>query len=249
MTKAAPTLADPSVTLIIGAGHGTGAALASRFAAAGHIICLARRNREKLDGLLDSLSAQGVNAHGYCFSASDEQDLVDAIAEIETTIGPIEIAIYNATGYSKSSILELTSADFRKGWEESAFGGFVLGREVSKRMIERGRGTILYTGATASLRGKEDYAALASGKTALRTLAQSMARELGPRGIHVAHIVIDGGIDTPLAREHYGDIMNEGPPDRFLKPEDIAETYWSLHQQPKSAWTHELDLRPWVETW
>lgn len=249
MTKAAGTLADTSVTLIVGAGDGTGAALADRFAAGGQSVCLVRRNRQKLDGLLERLREKSVVAHGYCFSASNESDLVNAVDDIENNVGPIEVAIYNASGYSKSSILDLTTEDFRRGWEESAFGGFVMGREVSKRMLDRKRGTILYTGATASLRGKANYAALASGKTALRTLAQSMARELGPSGIHVAHVIIDGGIDTPLAREHYGDAMQEGPPNRFLKPEDIADTYWSLHQQPKSAWTHELELRPWVETW
>ncbi len=249
MTEAAHPLADTSVTLIVGAGDGTGAALARRFAAAGLTICLVRRDQQKLDELVRKLRDRGAIVHGYCFSASDETALVNAIGDIETNVGPIEVAIYNASGYSRSSILEMTTEDFRKGWEESAFGGFVMGREVSKCMTGRKRGTIIYTGATASLRGKANYAALASGKTALRALAQSMAREFGPSGIHVAHVIIDGGIDTPLAREHYGDVMNKGPQDRFLKPEDIAETYWSLHQQQKSAWTHELELRPWVETW
>ena len=146
-------------------------------------------------------------------------------------------------------IRETTVRKYTKVWEMACLSGFLVGREAARRMGARGRGTILFTGATASLRGRAQLAAFAGAKHALRALAQSMARELGPEGIHVAHVVIDGPIDMPWIRENFPDLVAQRPADGLLRPDDIAETYFALHQQPRSAWTFEIDLRPWVEPW
>jgi NAD(P)-dependent dehydrogenase (short-subunit alcohol dehydrogenase family) len=160
------------------------------------------------------------------------------------------VCVYNVGGNVRFPILETTSRVYFKVWEMCAMGAFLAGREAAKYMIQRGRGTILFTGATASVRGGGGYAAFAGGKHAERALAQSMARELGPKGIHVAHVVIDGGIDTAFIRENRPDIYEQRKAaDALLQPEAIAETFWQIHKQPRTAWTFETDLRPWSETW
>jgi NAD(P)-dependent dehydrogenase (short-subunit alcohol dehydrogenase family) len=175
--------------------------------------------------------------------------VVALVQKIERDVGPIEVCVFNVGGNVRFPIRELTARVYTKVWEMAALAGFLVGREAAKVMVPRGRGTILYTGATASLRGGKGFAAFAGAKFALRALAQSMARELGPEGIHVAHVVVDGAIDTPFIRESFPERYALKDQAGILDPEAIAENYWRLHVQPRSAWTHELDLRPWMEPW
>ena len=168
-------------------------------------------------------------------------------AGIEADIGPIEVLVFNIGANVASSILEETARRYFKVWEMACFAGFLNGRQAARCMVPRGQGTIVFTGATASLRGSAGFAAFAGAKHALRALAQSMARELGPRGIHVAHVVIDGAIDTEFIRENFPQRYALKDQDGILNPEHIAESYWMLHMQPRDTWTHELDLRPWIE--
>ncbi len=188
-------------------------------------------------------------AHGYSCDATEEAQVVDLVARVEAEIGPIEVACYNAAVGASHSITEFPADAYERVWRINTFGAFVMGREVSKRMVERGRGTILFTGATSALRGKAGLAAFAGSKHALRALSESMARELFPKNIHVAHVIIDGPIDTPLIRRVMPSVFEERPADGVLIPDDIAETYWTIHCQPRSAWLHETQLRPWVEPW
>jgi NAD(P)-dependent dehydrogenase (short-subunit alcohol dehydrogenase family) len=175
--------------------------------------------------------------------------MVPFIKRIEEEFGPIEVAVYNVGGNVRFGISDTTSRVFFKVWEMCCFGGFLMGREVSNYMRLRERGTIIFTGATASVRGGDGYAAFAAGKHGLRALAQSMARELGPEGIHVGHVVIDGAIDTAWIKEMFPDRYAQKDKDGILDPVSIAETYWLLHTQSRTAWTFEMDLRPWTEKW
>ena len=175
--------------------------------------------------------------------------MVALVEQIERDIGPIEVLVFNIGANVPCSILEETARKYFKIWEMACFSGFLNAREVARRQVARGRGTILFTGATAGLRGSAGFAAFAGAKHALRALAQSMARELGPRGIHVAHVVVDGAIDTEFIRTQFPDRYALKAQDGILNPEHIADNYWHLHQQPRDAWTFELDLRPYMETW
>jgi len=235
--------------LVIGAGDATGGAIARRFAREGYIACVTRRTAEKLQPLVEQIRNDGGEAHAFGSDARKEDDMVSLIEKIEREIAPIEVAVFNIGANVRFSITETTSRVYQKVWEMACFGGFLMGRETAKVMLPRGRGTIIFTGATASLRGREGFAAFAGAKHALRALAQSMARELWPQGIHVAHPVIDGAIDTEFIRsnfpERYAQKQNQG----ILNPDHIAEAYWQIHQQPRDAWTHETDLRPWTEAW
>jgi NAD(P)-dependent dehydrogenase (short-subunit alcohol dehydrogenase family) len=170
-------------------------------------------------------------------------------ATIEANVGPLEVVVFNIGANVRFPIAETTGRVFTKVWEMACFAGFLTAREAAKAMVPRGRGTILFTGATASVRGREGFAAFAAAKHGLRAIAQSVSRELGPLGIHVAHVVVDGGIDGVFARENRPDLDALLSDDKILKPEDIAANYVWLHGQPRSAWTHELDLRPWAERW
>jgi NAD(P)-dependent dehydrogenase (short-subunit alcohol dehydrogenase family) len=237
------------VALVIGAGVATGGAVAKRFAREGYIACMARRQGEKLQGLIDDIEAEGGEAYGYSCDATEEDEVVELIEKIEAEHGPIEMACYNAAVGAAHSITDFPAKVYERVWRINTFGAFLMGREVSKRMVERGRGTILFTGATSALRGKAGLAAFAGSKHALRALTESMARELFPQNIHVAHIIIDGPIDTPLIRKMQPKTFEERPEDGVLLPDDIAETYWTIHQQPRSAWLSETTLRPWVEPW
>jgi NAD(P)-dependent dehydrogenase (short-subunit alcohol dehydrogenase family) len=236
------------VALVIGAGDATGGAIARRFAREGFATVVTRRNLEQLQPLVDRIRAEGGVAHGFASDARKEEEVVALVEKIESEIGPIEVLVFNIGANVRTSILEETARRYFKIWEMACFGGFLNGREVARRMVTRGRGTILFTGATASLRGSSHFAAFAGAKHALRALAQSMARELGPRGIHVAHVVIDGAIDTAFIRENFPQRYALKEQDGILDPEHIADEYWRLHVQPRDAWTHELDLRPWMET-
>ena len=237
------------VALVIGAGDATGGAIAARFAREGYIACLTRRSADKLQPLVDSIQAEGGQAFGFASDARKEADMTALVATIESEIAPIEVAVFNIGANVPCSILEETARKYFKIWEMACFGGFLNGREVAKRMVTRGRGTILFTGATAGLRGAANFAAFAGAKHALRALAQSMARELGPRNIHVAHVVVDGAIDTEFIRTSFPERYALKDQDGILKPEHIADNYWHLHAQPRDAWTFELDLRPYMERW
>ncbi|SLN35352.1 SDR family NAD(P)-dependent oxidoreductase [Oceanibacterium hippocampi] len=216
--------------LIVGAGPGLGAALARRFAAGGLIPVIASRTEAKVKDI-----AAGIDgARAFACDGTDEEAVTALVGRVEGEIGPIRVAVHNASGRYRSPIAELPAEEYRKAWEASALGGFLLGREAARVMLPRKQGTILFTGATASVKSFAQSAAFAGGKFALRALAQSMARELHPQGIHVAHVVIDGGIG-----------VDEG--GARLEPDAIAEAYWQLHCQDRSAWSQEIELRPWVE--
>ena len=233
--------------VVLGVGPGLGAALVGRFAAGGLAVAAAARRAAEVERIAGACRADGRRIHAYGVDARDEDAVAGPLGRGEAALGPVRPAVYNAASFPRASILDLTADQYRGAWETCCFGGFLFGREAAKRMAPRGTGTILFTGATASLRGGAQFAAFASGKFALRALAQSMARELQPKGLHIAHVVIDGGIDTARGRAAYPERFKDLPKDAFLAPEAIAEAYWQLHQQPKSAWSHEIDLRPWVE--
>jgi len=241
---------DAKVALVIGAGDATGGAIAKRFAREGFTACVTRRHADKLEPLVREIEAAGGAAHAFGSDARKEDAMVALVDQIERDIGPIEIAVHNIGANVRFGIRETTSRVYFKVWEMAAFSGFLMGREAARVMVPRGRGTILFTGATASLRGRDGFAAFAGAKHALRALAQSMARELGPLGIHVGHVVVDGAIDTDFIRgldpARYAALKDK---DGVLDPGHIAENYWRLHVQPRDAWTHELDLRPYMESW
>jgi len=243
-------MTEPKVALIIGAGDATGGAIARRFAREGYIACLTRRTAAKLEPLARQIEQSGGIAHAFGSDARREDDVAALYAAIERDIGPIEVLVFNVGGNVRFPIRDTTTRVYTKVWEMCALAGFLNGREAARYMAPRGRGTILFTGATASVRGGAGYAAFAGGKHALRALAQSMARELGPEGIHVAHVVIDGGIDTEFTRSRLNDRYEERKDNSaILNPTSIAENYWMLHNQSRDAWTHELDVRPWSEPW
>ena len=242
-------MAQAKVALVVGAGEATGGAIARRFAREGFTACVTRRNADKLQPLVERITAEGGKARAFGSDARREEQVVALVQAIEREVGPIEVCAFNVGGNVRFPIRELTARVYTKVWEMGALAGFLVGREVAKVMAPRHRGTILFTGATASLRGGKGFAAFAGAKHALRALAQSMARELGPEGIHVAHVVIDGAIDTPFIRENFPARYALKDQASILDPEAIAESLWQLHRQPRSAWTHELDLRPWIEPW
>lgn len=237
------------VCLVVGAGDATGGAIAQRFAREGFTACVARRNAEKLDDLVGSIRAAGGAAQPFGCDARREDEVTELFERIERDVGPIEVAVHNVGGNVRASILEMTTQKFFKTWEMACLTGFLTGREAARRMVERGRGTILFTGATASLRGGAGFAGFAAGKAGLRMVAQSLARELGPKGIHVAHVVVDGAIDTAFIRDMFPERFALKHRDGLLDPDHIADSYWMLHAQPRDAWTFELDLRPWIEPW
>ncbi|WP_180066544.1 SDR family oxidoreductase [Acinetobacter sp. YH12129] len=237
------------VALVIGAGDATGGEIAKRFAREGYLACMTRRNADKLKPLIAEIQAQGGTAFGFGSDARKEEKVIELIEHIESNIGPIEVMVFNIGANVPCSILEETARKYFKIWEMACFSAFLTGREVAKRMVSRESGTIIFTGATAGVRGAAGFAAFAGAKHALRALAQSMARELGPRNIHVAHVVVDGAIDTDFIKDTFPDLYVKKAQDGILNPVHIAENYWHLSQQPRDAWTHELDLRPWMERW
>jgi NAD(P)-dependent dehydrogenase (short-subunit alcohol dehydrogenase family) len=235
--------------LVVGAGDATGGAIARRFAREGYVACVTRRSADALQPLVERIRAEGGEAHAFGCDARKEAETVALVDRIEREIAPIEVAVFNIGGNVRFGILDTTSRVYFKVWEMACFAGFLMGREAARVMLPRGRGTILFTGASASLRGREGFAAFAGAKAGLRALAQSMARELAPQGIHVAHPVIDGAIDTAFIRDTFPERYALKAQDGILNPDHIAESYWMLHCQPRDAWTHELDLRPWMERW
>ncbi|MBG6286252.1 MULTISPECIES: SDR family oxidoreductase [Pseudomonas] len=242
-------MSNKKVVLVIGAGDATGGAIARRFAREGYVACVTRRSADKLQPLVDAIRAEGGEAHGFASDARKEEAVIELVETIERDIGPIEAFVFNIGANVPCSILEETARKYFKIWEMACFSGFLTGREVAKRMVKRQRGTILFTGATAGLRGASGFAAFAGAKHGIRALAQSMARELGPMGLHVGHVVVDGAIDTEFIRENFPQKYAQKDQDGILDPEHIADSYWYLHSQPRDAWTFELDLRPWIERW
>lgn len=240
------------VALIVGAGDYIGAAIARRFARGGFTVCLGRRNGDKLAPLVDEIRAAGGGAYGYAMDARDEDSVIDLFARVENEVGPIEVVIFNVGGNVRFPIRETTARVFRKVWEMACFAGFLTGREAARHMVPRRRGSIFFTGASASMRGNPGFAAFAAGKAGLRAMVQSMAKELGPENIHVAHLVIDAGVDTAFVRERMrlaGRDPATLPADTLMSPDSVAEAYWLLHHQTRDAWSFEMDLRPFGERW
>ncbi|PMY38943.1 glucose 1-dehydrogenase [Pseudomonas sp. GW456-L14] len=240
---------NKKVVLVVGAGDATGGAIAKRFAREGFVACVTRRSADKLQPLVEAIQQSGGEAHGFACDARKEEEVIALVEQIEREIGPIEALVFNIGANVPCSILEETARKYFKIWEMACFSGFLNAREVAKRMVTRQRGTILFTGATAGLRGAAGFAAFAGAKHGIRALAQSMARELGPLNIHVAHVVVDGAIDTDFIRNSFPEKYALKDEDGILNPEHIADNYWYLHSQPRDAWTFELDLRPWNERW
>ncbi len=239
------------VCLVVGAGDDTGAAIARAFARDGLTVCLVRRERhaDALEALAQTIRDEGYQAVACPADARDEDAMVGLFNKIESDIGPIEVVVFNIGANVRFNITDTTARVYRKVWEMACFAGFLTGREAASRMLERGRGTIIFTGATASMRGGVGFSAFSGAKHALRALAQSMARELGPKNIHVAHTIIDGAIDSSFIRENVPHVDDLREKDGILNPDHIAQNYVMLHHQPRTAWTHELDLRPWTEKW
>jgi NAD(P)-dependent dehydrogenase (short-subunit alcohol dehydrogenase family) len=235
--------------LVVGAGESTGGAIAKRFAREGLVAVCIRRNADRLAPLVEEIEAEGGEAVALGCDARDEDAVVSLFEHIEREVAPLEVVVFNPGANVRFPIVETTARVYRKVWEMACFSGFLTGREAARAMTPRGRGTILFTGATASQRGGAGFSAFAGAKHALRALAQSMARELGPKGIHVGHVIVDGAIDTPWIREHFAAMVEKRPADGLLAPDHIAEAYWQLHAQPRDAWTFELDLRPFDEHW
>jgi NAD(P)-dependent dehydrogenase (short-subunit alcohol dehydrogenase family) len=234
--------------LVVGAGDAIGSAILRRFAREGFTVCGARRNAARLEPVLGEIRASGGTAHGFTVDARKETDVEALFERVERELGPLELVVFNVGANVPMTVLETSARKFHKIWEMACFGGFLTGREAARRMLPRGRGTILFTGATASVRGAAGFGAFASAKHGLRAVAQSLARELGPQNIHVAHCVVDAPVDTAWVRLNVPG-LDDRPPDAITQPESIAEYYLFLHRQPRDAWTFELDLRPWCEKW
>jgi NAD(P)-dependent dehydrogenase (short-subunit alcohol dehydrogenase family) len=237
--------------LIVGAGDGVGSAIARAFAREGLAVCITRRprNLEALESVAAAIRADGGEAHAFGVDARNEAEMIALVDRIEADIGPLQVVVFNIGANVRFPVVETTAQVYSKVWEMAALAGFFTGREAARVMTARGRGTILFTGATASTRGGAGFSAFAGAKAALRQLAQSLAREMGPKGIHVAHVVVDGMIDGTFARSIAPDIQSLLDEDAILKPDEIARNYVWLHKQQRSAWTFELDLRPWKENW
>jgi NAD(P)-dependent dehydrogenase (short-subunit alcohol dehydrogenase family) len=239
------------VCLVIGAGDGLGASIARAFAREGLSVCVTRRPRhnDAVDKLAEAIRAEGGEAYGFGLDARVEEEVVALVERIEREIGAIEVLVFNIGANVRFPVAETTTRVYSKVWEMAALAGFLTSREAARVMSERGRGTILFTGATASLRGAAGFSAFAGAKHALRALAQSLARELGPKGVHVAHVVIDGAIDGAFIRGLMPDAAERLAREEILAPDEIARNYVWLHRQKRGAWTFEMDLRPWTETW
>jgi NAD(P)-dependent dehydrogenase (short-subunit alcohol dehydrogenase family) len=240
------------VALLVGAGDAIGAAVARRFAAGGYAVCIARRDAEKSHSLVQEITQSGGIGRAVGTDVRKEEAVQALFAEVEAELGPIEMCLFNAGANVKSALVETSSKLFFRVWELACYGGFLTGREAARYMVPRRRGTILFTGATASVRGGSGFAAFAAAKFGLRAVAQAMARELAPKNIHVAHLVIDGAIDSEAIHQRLSAATGAMPdlaPDALIQTSSVAEAYWALHNQSRDGWTHELDLRPYSERW
>jgi NAD(P)-dependent dehydrogenase (short-subunit alcohol dehydrogenase family) len=240
------------VALLVGAGDAIGAAVARRFAAGGYSVCVARRSAEKSQSLVQEIVSSGGVAHAVSADVRNEEAVQALFAHVEADLGSVEVCLFNAGANVKSPLIDTSARLFFKAWELACYAGFLTGREAARYMVPRGRGTILFTGATASVRGGSGFAAFAAAKFGLRAVAQAMARELAPKNIHVAHLVIDGAIDSEAIHRRLSaatGVMPDLAPDSLIQTSSVAEAYWALHNQSRDGWTHELDLRPYSERW
>jgi NAD(P)-dependent dehydrogenase (short-subunit alcohol dehydrogenase family) len=242
-------MANDQVAWVAGVGPsaGTGAAVARRFAREGFTVVVSGRNKARIEAAASEIKAAGGQAHAVVADVAREEDITSAIVQIGK-LGQLSVGVFNAAHGERAPSLELSAAAFEESWRVSTLGGFLFGREVLRVLAPLGHGTLLFTGATASLRGRPPFGAFASAKAGLRSVSQTFAREFGPRGIHVAHFVIDGGIDGERLRTNAPQRAADAGPDGLISPDAIAEVYWQVHSQPRSAWTQELDLRPFKET-
>ncbi len=243
--------APTAIVVGVGDERGLGAALCRRFATEGYHVLVAGRTAGKIEQVARTIRAAGGRAEAIATDTTREDDVV-RLFDLAMTQGndraPADLVVFNAGNNQRIDFRELSPLLFEDFWRIGCFGGFLVGREAARRLVPLGRGTVVFTGASASLRGKPGFAHFAAAKAGLRAIAQSMAREYGPQGLHVAHVVIDGGIDGERLRRHVPNILAERGEDGLLGIEAIAEAYWRIHRQPRSAWTHELDLRPYKET-
>jgi NAD(P)-dependent dehydrogenase (short-subunit alcohol dehydrogenase family) len=238
---------------VIGAGDYIGAAIAKRFAAEGFVVFAGRRNGEKLAPLVADIEASGGRIVARSLDARKEDDITAFLQDADRR-APLEVCIFNIGANVNFPLMDTTERVFRKVWEMACYSGFLAAREAARLMVPRGRGCIFITGATASLRGGVGYAAFASAKFGLRAVAQSAARELGPQNIHVAHLIIDAGVDTAWVRDRIkqsegDDALKNLDPGRLMSPAAVAEAYWQLYRQPRDAWTFEQEIRPFAEKW
>jgi NAD(P)-dependent dehydrogenase (short-subunit alcohol dehydrogenase family) len=240
------------VALLVGAGDAIGAAVARRFAADGYGVCVARRDPAKSLSVVQEIIASGGSARAVGTDVRSEEAVQALFAQVEAELGAVELCLFNAGANVKSPLIETSARLFFKAWELACYGGFLTGREAARYMLPRGRGTILFTGATASVRGGSGFVAFAAAKFGLRAVAQSMARELAPKNVHVAHLIIDGAIDSKAIHRRLSaatGVMPDLAPDSLIQTSSVAEAYWALHNQSRDGWTHELDLRPYSERW
>jgi NAD(P)-dependent dehydrogenase (short-subunit alcohol dehydrogenase family) len=243
---------DNRVALLVGAGDAIGAAVARRFARGRYKVCVARREAAKSQALLDEAKTTGFDIRAFSVDARNETEVQGLFARVEAEVGPVDVCLFNAGSNVNKPLLETTEKLFFKAWELACYAGFLVGREAARHMVPRGRGSILFTGATASIRGGDGFAAFSAAKFGLRAVAQSMARELGPKNIHVVHLLIDAGVDSEAIHQRMrtrGIEAKDIAADSLTKTESIAEAYWFAHHQARDGWTHELDLRPFVEKW
>lgn len=236
----------PPLALVAGVGDGLGGAVARRFARAGHTAVLVARNEEKLRRIAGRIEAEGGKALVKPTDLRSE-DRIEALFDDVASLGRLDVAVFNAGAQHRQPFLEIEPAMFEKVWRLGCYAGFAVGRAAARRMVEHGRGTIIFTGATSAIRGGAEFTAFAAAKAGLRSIAQSMARSLGPLGIHVCHVIVDGVIDMPAIHERFPDLIASLPEGGMLEPDAIAETYYALHCQDRSAWTLEVDVRPWCE--
>jgi len=242
-------MTESECAVVVGAGTGTGAEVAKLLAKEGHSVVVARRNAEALAPLVSEIEAAGGAAIAIGADASNESQIASLFDRSEQRFGPPKIVVFNAAGFAMGSILEAKSDQFEEMWRAAAYGAFVVGREAAQRMVAHGEGTILFSGATAAVKASAGFAAFAAGKHGLRAVASSIAKELGPKGIHVAHLIIDGVIDVPRVHEQMPELAASKGEDGLIDPKSIAATMLWLHRQPRNAWTFELDLRPFKESW
>jgi len=236
---------------VVGAGDFIGGEIAKKFASEGFTVFVGRRQGEKLAPLIKEIEAADGKVFGRALDARKEDEMVSFLGDADKH-APLEVCVFNIGANVNFPIVETTERVFRKVWEMACYSGFLAGREAARLMLPRGKGNIFFTGATASLRGGSGYAAFASAKFGLRAVAQAMARELGPKNIHVAHLVIDSGVDTEWVRQRRLEALGPNAlddPDLLMPPASVATSYWQLYQQPRSAWTFELEIRPFGEKW
>ncbi len=242
-----------ATVVVVGAGDFIGGEIAKKFASEGFTVFVGRRNGDKLAGLIKEIEDAGGTVFGRSLDARKEEEVVKLIADADAH-APLEVCVFNIGANVNFPVVETTERVFRKVWEMACYSGFLTGREAARAMLARGKGNIFFTGATASLRGGSGFAAFASAKFGLRAVAQAMARELGPKNIHVAHLIIDSSVDTEWVRQlittrEGADAMKNLDPNRLMRPAAVGEAYWSLYQQPRDAWTFEHEIRPFGEKW